>query len=171
VSAKTNQNEKTSRDEASFKKDLERQLRAQLAAVTGGLAPEDYAQARWDWYFNLTKQPDKQLALVQSAFEKALDTWQFAARAATGASMPPEQQAPGFIDPAWNVWPFNVYAKSYTTWATWLQEAVAAGSAGPDRGAARLRFATQQVLDAASPANFLPTNPELLNKTVAESGH
>jgi flavin-binding protein dodecin len=93
VSAKTNQNEKTSRDEASFKKDLERQLRAQLAAVTGGLAPEDYAQARWDWYFNLTKQPDKQLALVQSAFEKAPDTWQFAARAATGASMPPEQQA------------------------------------------------------------------------------
>jgi hypothetical protein len=42
----------------------------------------------------------KQLALVQSAFEKALDTWQFAARAATGASMPPEQQAPGFTDPA-----------------------------------------------------------------------
>jgi hypothetical protein len=38
--------------------------------------------------------------LVQSAFEKALDTWQFAARAATGASMPPEQQAPGFTDPA-----------------------------------------------------------------------
>jgi polyhydroxyalkanoate synthase len=33
-----------------------------------------------------------------------------------------------------------------------------------------LRFATQQVLDAASPANFLHTNPELLNKTVAESG-
>jgi len=43
-------------------------------------------------------------------------------------------------------------------------------SSGPDRGAARLRFATQQVLDAASPANFLHTNPELLNKTVAESG-
>jgi polyhydroxyalkanoate synthase subunit PhaC len=44
------------------------------------------------------------------------------------------------------------------------------GSSGPDRSAARLRFATQQVLDAASPANFLHTNPELLNKTVAESG-
>jgi hypothetical protein len=53
VSAKTNQNEKTSRDETSFKKDLERQLRAQLAAVTGGLAPEDYAQAWWDWYWDV----------------------------------------------------------------------------------------------------------------------
>ena len=46
MSAKTNQNEKTSRDETSFKKDLERQLRAQLAAVTGGLAPEDLHHGR-----------------------------------------------------------------------------------------------------------------------------
>jgi hypothetical protein len=101
VSAKKKgHNEKQSRDETPFKKDLERQLRAQLATVTGGLAPEDYTEAWWGWYLNVTKQPDKQLALVQSAFEKALDTWQFAARAATGASMPPEQQAPGFTDPA-----------------------------------------------------------------------
>ena len=46
MSAKANQNEKTSRDETSFKKDLERQLRAQLAAVTGGLAPEDLHHGR-----------------------------------------------------------------------------------------------------------------------------
>jgi len=170
VSARSKHNEKTSRDQTPFKKDLERQLRAQLASVTGGLAPDDYAHAWWEWYFNLTKQPDKQLTLVQSAFDKVLDTWQFASRAATGAPMPSGQEVPGFTDPAWSVWPFNVYAKSYATWATWMQEAVAAGSPGPDRSAARLRFATQQVLDAASPANFLHTNPELLNKTVAESG-
>ena len=178
IAKKKRHNEEKSRAETPLKEDLERplkedldrQLRAQLATVTGGLAPEDYTEAWWGWYLNVTKQPDKQLALVQSAFEKVLDTWQFATRAATGAAMPPEQQAPGFADPAWNVWPFNVYAKSYTTWATWLQEAVDAGSSGPDRGAARMRFATQQVLDAASPANFLHTNPELLNKTVAESG-
>ncbi|MGH8138222.1 MAG: PHA/PHB synthase family protein [Steroidobacteraceae bacterium] len=169
MSARTDNND-ANPPEAALKRDLERQLRAQLATVTGGLAPDDYMQAWWDWYFNLTKQPDKQLALVQSAFQKALDTWQFAASAATGLPAPAEQQVPGFGDPAWNVWPFNVYAKSYVTWAAWLQEAVAAGSMGPDRSAARLRFATQQVLDAASPANFLHTNPELLNKTVAESG-
>jgi polyhydroxyalkanoate synthase len=170
VSDKKNPNETTSRAETPLKEDLDRQLRAQLATVTGGLAPDDYAQAWWDWYLNLTKQPDRQLALVQSAFEKVLDTWQFASRAATGAPTSPEHQVPGFTDPAWNVWPFNVYAKSYATWSAWMQEAVGGGSPREDGSAARMRFATQQVLDAASPANFLHTNPELLNQTVAESG-
>jgi polyhydroxyalkanoate synthase len=170
MSTEPNNNETNPSDEARLKKDLERQLRAQLANVTGGLAPDDYLQAWWDWYLNLSKEPDKQFALVQSALEKALDTWQFAARAATGGPVTSEHQAPGFADPAWNVWPFNVYAKSYSNWASWMQQALGAGSAGSERGAARLRFATQQMLEAASPANFLHTNPELLNKTVAESG-
>jgi polyhydroxyalkanoate synthase len=170
VSVKSNNDPAGSGGEAELKKELERQLRAQLANVTGGLAPDDYLQAWWDWYLNLAKEPDKQLALVQSAFEKALDTWKFAAHAATGAPTTSEHQTPGFTDPAWNVWPFNVYARSYSNWASWLQQALGTGSAGSDRSAARLRFATQQMLDAASPANFLHTNPELLNKTVAESG-
>src|SRR5580658_5135443 len=33
--------------------DTERKLRAQLAAVSGGLAPDDYVSAWWDWYLNL----------------------------------------------------------------------------------------------------------------------
>ncbi|MGH8210332.1 MAG: PHA/PHB synthase family protein [Steroidobacteraceae bacterium] len=153
-----------------MKEGLERQLRAQLATVTGGLAPDDYLQAWWNWYLNLANEPGKQLSLAQSALQKTLDTWQFAARAATGDPASPADPVPGFGDSAWNVWPFNVYAKSYANWATWMQEALGAGSKGPDPGEARLRFATQQLLDAASPANFLHTNPELLNKTVAESG-
>jgi polyhydroxyalkanoate synthase len=161
--------------EADARRDLERQLRAQLAAVTGGLAPQDYSQAWWNWYLNVSREPDKQLALVKSAWDKALDTWQFAARAAAGdpAASGAAPAAPGssvFSDPSWNVWPFNLYARSYLNWASWMQEALAAGSAGSQPDAARMRFATQQLLDAASPTNFLQTNPELLEKTVQESG-
>ena len=157
--------------EAEAKKELHRQLLAQLATVTGGLAPDDYLQAWWSWYLNLTREPDKQLNLVQSAFEKMLDTWQFAATAPSGASPATDaQQAAGFSNPAWNVWPFNLYARSYANWASWMQEALAAGSRGTGPDENRLRFATQQVLAAASPANFLHTNPELLNQTVSESG-
>jgi polyhydroxyalkanoate synthase len=158
------------RDPRDLKRDLERQLRAQLAAVSGGLAPEDYSQAWWNWYLNLANEPGKQLNLLQSAFEKALDTWNFAARAAASPAAATEQ-IPGFTDPAWNVWPFNLYAKSYSNWANWMQDALAAGAQGSDASSAnRLKFATQQLLDAASPANFLHTNPELLQKTVQESG-
>jgi polyhydroxyalkanoate synthase len=156
-------------NDSELKKDLERQLRAQLAAVTGGLAPEDYSQAWWDWYLNVAKEPGIQVNLLQSAFDKALDTWNFATRAATGAPSSTEP-VPGFTDPAWNVWPFNVYAKTYSNWASWMQQALAAGTPRADANANRLKFATQQWLDAASPANFLHTNPELLHTTVAESG-
>ena len=39
--------------------ELARALRAQLATVTGGLAPDVYVNAWWDWYLNLAKEPPK----------------------------------------------------------------------------------------------------------------
>ena len=156
--------------DAELKRDLERSLRAQLAAVTGGLAPDDYLHAWWEWYLNLAAQPDRQLALAQSALEKVLDSWQFFARATSGTPLPPERTELGFVDSAWNLWPFNAYARTYANWASWWQEALGAGSGASAQNHARMSFAGRQLLDAASPANFLHMNPELLNKTVAESG-
>ncbi|MGH8267468.1 MAG: PHA/PHB synthase family protein, partial [Steroidobacteraceae bacterium] len=152
-----------------LKTDVERQLRAQLAALTGGLAPDDYAQAWWEWYLNLATEPPRQAALAHSACEKILDSWQFATRAAAGAPLPPERETLGFGDAAWNVWPFNAYARTYANWAAWWQQALEPPQAAAS-GASRAGFAGRLLLDAASPANFLYTNPELLKKTAAESG-
>ena len=149
--------------DAQLKARLERQLRAQLAAVTGGLAPDDYLNAWWEWYLGLATHPKRQLALAQSAMEKMLDSWQFMAQAATGTSLAPQHKELGFDGAAWNVWPFNAYAHAYGNWVSWWQEAL-----NPD---SRMSFAGRLLLEAASPANFLHTNPELLNRTVAESGH
>lgn len=150
--------------------ELRRQLLAQLAAVTGGFAPDDYVQAWWSWYLNLSNEPAKQVDLLQSAWQKALDVWQFAAQAASGSPTPAGGETHGFGGPAWNLWPFNLYARTYSNWADWMQEALGAGSGGPGTAQDRLRFATRQLLAAASPANFLHTNPELLDKTAKESG-
>jgi len=152
------------------KADVERQLRAQLAALTGGLAPDDYARAWWEWYLNVASHPPRQAALARSAYEKMLDSWQFAARAASGESLAPGHEDKGFGDPAWNVWPFNVYARAYTNWAGWWQQALAPHPGSSDPGLSRANFAGRLLLDAASPANFLHTNPELLKRTAAESG-
>ena len=158
--------------EAAPQAQLERQLRAQLAALTGGLAPDDYVEAWWEWYLKLATHPHKQAQLAHSAYEKLLDSWQFMARAASGAPLPPEREELGFSDAAWNVWPFNVYARTYANWASWWQHALAPpAAAAADPKAARLGFAGRLLLEAASPANFLHTNPELLEKTAAESGH
>ena len=53
--------------------ELARALRAQLATVTGGLAPDVYANAWWDWYLNLAKEPPKQLQIMQDAIAKTVD--------------------------------------------------------------------------------------------------
>ncbi|HEY6853526.1 MAG TPA: alpha/beta fold hydrolase, partial [Gemmatimonadales bacterium] len=157
--------------EAPVRAEIERQLRAQLAALTGGLAPDDYAKAWWQWYLDLATHPPRQAALAGSAWEKALDSWNFAARAASGQPLSPERADAGFGDEAWNLWPFNVYARAYTNWASWWQQALAPAPGASAADAARANFAGRLLLDAASPANFLHTNPELLRKTAAESGH
>jgi polyhydroxyalkanoate synthase subunit PhaC len=149
---------------------VERQLRAQLAGLTGGLAPDDYLNAWWEWYLGVATHPPRQAQLAQSAYEKILDSWQFFARAAGGEPLAPGAQEPGFADAAWNVWPFNVYAHTYSNWASWWQQALAPSAPQPDAKSARMNFAGRLLLEAASPANFLHTNPQLLNKTAAESG-
>jgi polyhydroxyalkanoate synthase len=158
------------RSNPSAKADVERALRAHLAALSGGLAPDDYLQAWWEWYLGVASQPPRQAALAQSAYEKALDTWQFASRAVSGAPLSPERDSQGFGDPAWNVWPFNAFARTYSNWASWWQQALQAPSQAAESPAARANFAGRLLLEAASPANFLHTNPELLKRTAAESG-
>ena len=156
---------------ASAKAEIARDLRAQLAALTGGMAPDDYLNSWWDWYLNLATHPPRQAQLAHSAYEKLLDSWQFFAHAAAGAPLPPGHENLGFSDAAWNVWPFNVYAHTYANWASWWHQALRPPAAADDPSLARMNFAGRMLLEAASPANFLHTNPELLKRTVAESGH
>jgi polyhydroxyalkanoate synthase subunit PhaC len=150
--------------------EVERTLRAQLAAISGGLAPDDYAQAWWDWYLQLASHPERQSTLASSAYAKILDSWQFLAQAASGAPLAPGNEHLGFGSPAWNVWPFNAYARAYANWASWWQEALTPPPALSSPALARAGFAGRMLLEAASPANFLQTNPELLERTAAESG-
>jgi polyhydroxyalkanoate synthase len=153
-----------------LKAQIERHLRAQLAALTGGLAPDDYLDAWWEWYLKLATQPPRQAQLAHSAYEKILDSWQFMARAARGAPLAPGHEELGFSDAAWNVWPFNAYAHAYANWASWWQQALEPPAATADPKLSRMSFAGRLLLEAGSPANFLQTNPELLKKTAAESG-
>ena len=50
---------------------VEREFRAMLAKMTGGIAPQDYGTAFWDWWLNLAKSPGKQAELQQTGIEPA----------------------------------------------------------------------------------------------------
>jgi polyhydroxyalkanoate synthase subunit PhaC len=150
--------------------ELERALRAQLATVTGGLAPDVYTDAWWDWYLNLSKQPPKQLQIMQDALTKTIDNWSFALRAAGGEPLSPAEGDARYGGDAWSKWPFNVYARTFQNYADWWQKSwsnVPGVSAENER---TLDFVARNALEVASPANYLATNPELLDTTRAEAG-
>jgi polyhydroxyalkanoate synthase subunit PhaC len=150
--------------------ELARALRAQLATVTGGLAPDAYANAWWDWYLNLARQPARQLELLQDAMAKAADSWGFTLRAATGQTLAPSEGDERYKADAWAHWPFNVYAHSYRNLVGWWQQALADVPGVAATSERTLDFLGRNTLEAVSPANYLLTNPELLEATRAEQG-
>jgi polyhydroxyalkanoate synthase subunit PhaC len=157
-------------DTLTDERQLRRNLCAQLATVTGGIAPDDYIAAWWDWYLNLTNHPQKSSALGAAALQGALDTWQFALQASSGTPLPPSSNEPRFAGAPWSQWPFNVYTRAYQNWASWWQQAVTDVPGVTDKNAKLMGFAGSQLLEAASPSNYLHTNPELLETTRTESG-
>jgi polyhydroxyalkanoate synthase subunit PhaC len=150
--------------------ELAREMRAQLAAVTGGIAPDDYAQAWWDWYLNIAQTPAKQSEIAKTAFSAMLDNFTFAMKAASGQPVAPASGDKRFAADAWNQWPFNVMARGYLNWAQVVKQATADVPGMPPRSADLVGFSSQQVLEAASPTNHLLANPELLEFTRAQSG-
>jgi polyhydroxyalkanoate synthase len=142
--------------------------------VTGGLAPEVYASAWWDWYLNLAQQPPRQLQMMQDALARMVDNWTFTLRAASGLTsgetIPPAESDPRFGGAAWAQWPFNVYAHSYRNYVDWWQGACANVPGVAPENERTLDFVARNALEAASPSNYFATNPELLEATRAEAG-
>jgi polyhydroxyalkanoate synthase subunit PhaC len=150
--------------------ELARTLREQLAAVTGGIAPDVYINAWWDWYLNVAKEPPKQLEIVQDGVTKAMDIWSFALRAAAGEKLAPAEGDKRFSGDAWSQWPFNLYAHSYRNYVDWWQKAWSnVPGLAPD-SERQLDFVARNASETLSPANYLATNPELLDTTRAEAG-
>src|SRR5271167_4030192 len=147
-----------------------RMMRAQLATVSGGLAPDVYVNAWWDWYLNLAKQPPKQLQIMQDALAKSADNWKFALQAASGQPLPPAEGDARYANDAWAQWPFNVLAHGYRNYADWWSTAWSGVSGVAAENERTLKFVANNALEVFSPANYLATNPELLEATRAESG-
>jgi len=150
--------------------EVARALREQLAAVTGGIAPDTYVNAWWDWYLNVAKEPPKQLEIVQDGLAKAMDIWSFALRAAAGEKVAPAEGDARFSGEAWSQWPFNLYAHSYRNYVDWWQKAWSNVPGLAPESERQLDFVARNASETLSPANYLATNPELLDTTRAEAG-
>jgi len=78
--------------------DFDRNFRAQIANLTGGLVPTPFVTAYTDWAMNLALSPSRQAELQQHAIELARDTWAYALGAlgaVTSGETANAAQAPG----------------------------------------------------------------------------
>jgi len=75
-----------------------------------------------------------------------------------------------FEGPAWQQWPFNLYALGFSLQQSWWREATRPLPGLPARAQRLVEFGARQMLEAMSPANFPLTNPDVLSTTVREGG-
>ena len=109
--------------------DFDKEFRAQIAKLTGGLSPKAFSSAWADWAAHLALSPSRQFELRQELISRTADTWEFALKAMTGAPVAPNDGFDGTSDPRfgkvdWSQWPFNVYARAYQNSAALVNKAV-----------------------------------------------
>jgi poly[(R)-3-hydroxyalkanoate] polymerase subunit PhaC len=153
---------------------FDRMLRAELARATAGLSPWALAEAYFDWAVHLTLSPGRRLQLAGDAATGALDTTLDAWRCLFGGTTDPCECAlphdERFRDPAWNVFPFNVYARTFLAAERWWEKATTDVRGVSHAHAAAVNFAARQMLDTLAPTNFILTNPRVLQRTLEERG-
>jgi polyhydroxyalkanoate synthase len=146
---------------------LDRLLHAAVAQVTGGLSPISLSLAWADWAWHLAALPGRQLELAALAAQLAGETL----RTVAGEGTPPAGHAdddPRFRHEAWSQWPFSVLRAGFRGSEIFWREAAAVPGMSTHH-VDMTRFFARQWLGMMAPANWLPTNPVVLNDA-AESG-
>jgi len=154
---------------------MDKAFRAAIGKATGGLSPTAYITAWTDWAQQLAGSPGRQSELQQDAMHRALQTFTFAARAASGEALAPNEGLAKDADAryggeAWSQYPFNVWAHAFQQGAGWIKSLNQDVEGLTPYHADLVGFTVQQWLEALAPSNFLGTNPELLELTRAEGG-
>jgi polyhydroxyalkanoate synthase len=154
---------------------LDRALNYALSRVTLGLSPAALAEAYFDWMVHLALAPGKQLQLTQKALRKTLRFWHYAATCALQERsgricIEPLPNDKRFSADAWHAWPFNAIHQAFLLQQQWWDNATTGVRGVTPQHERQVEFATRQILDVFSPANFVLTNPEVLHRTQAEAG-
>lgn len=141
-------------------------IRAALAATTGGISIASLALAWADWALHLIVSPGRQGKVAGQWCAGTLDDWAqppFAERKAIAGD-------PRFAGPAWQQWPWCVWRDAFLRQETFWQ-ALTSELDGVSPHHQRLAsFCARQWLDLASPSNLWWLNPAVLAATANTFG-
>ena len=147
---------------------LDRLLHASAAELTGGLSPVALSLAMADWGWHLVASPGRQLELAALASRLMADTLK-APPADDAAPAGEADDDPRFRHEAWAQWPFNQWRAGFRNAETfWREAARAPGMTAHHTD--MTEFFARQWLGMMTPANWLPTNPVVLQDAVASGG-
>ena len=159
----------------AFADTMDRSLNAAVARYSTGLSPMALVAAYWDWASHLAFAPGKRLQLTEKAVKKSLRLGNYVMRHAmrmggTAPCIEPLPQDRRFVNNGWRKPPYNVIYQSFLLAQQWWHNATT-GVRGVTRQHEKMvAFGARQFLDMVSPANYIHTNPEVLERTLREGG-
>jgi polyhydroxyalkanoate synthase subunit PhaC len=153
---------------------IDRAFKANMGRLTFGLSPAALAEQTFDWLIHLAVSPGKQLQLIEKGFRKAARLGLYAGESAAKRDTPPFieglPQDRRFKGEAWQRWPYNLIYQSFLLTEQWWQDATTDVNGLSQRHQERLSFTARQLLDVVSPSNFVWSNPEITEATLAQGG-
>lgn len=153
---------------------FDRPLHAATARLTAGLSPSALFQAYADWTQHLLFSPDKQLELAEEAVRDWIRFLEYCPRALIDPNceacieLAPNDKR--FAGEAWHRWPFNAMSQGFLLTQQWWHRATTGVKGVEAHHEHIVSFVARQLLDGVSPANFLLTNPEVLETTFQQGG-
>ncbi|HMN21911.1 MAG TPA: alpha/beta fold hydrolase [Ottowia sp.] len=144
------------------------------ARATRGLSPAARVLAWHDWALHLALSPGKQVSLWKRVLRDQQRFVRYALHSIANRHctpcVEPLEQDRRFADPAWQQWPFNLIHQGFLLQQQWWHEATTGVRGITQHHEKMVDFAARQWLDIWSPANFIPTNPEVLRAIAASGG-
>jgi polyhydroxyalkanoate synthase len=153
---------------------FDRLVHAMQARLTGGISPVALQLAYVDWFSHLANAPGKQIELGRKFVRKFARFLVYSQRALANPECPrciePLVQDKRFGAPEWGQWPYLGIYQSFLLTQQWWHNATTDVPGVSRHHQDVVSFVARQILDIFSPANFLPTNPEILRATREQGG-
>ena len=148
-------------------------IHARQAKFTMNLSPVTEMLVFLDWLINLADSPGTQCRIMEDLTEKTTNFWSSVARTLLDGSGGPENAAirdERFQAEAWKQPPYLFMHQAFILCEEWWKNATTGIPGVSKHNENVVSFMARQLMDLLSPANYLWTNPVLLQVTHEQKG-